>query len=268
MESGEGRVVLPSVSAGGNEMRYMGGKFRQSKALLATISRVDGVPKFYAEPFCGAMGSAEKLVPHFGAMGCDIWLSDASMPLVTMWNAALQGWEPPIYVDDDLYGKYASRRHDPDATDPMTAWCGYALSFGGKWFGGLARQSRDDHAGNKRAQLNQQLALARKVAVIRPYVRGVICCDYKSVELPDRSVFYLDPPYADRTKAHHTAGGFSHPSFWAHAAHLAEKHDVFVTEFTAPPGWKKIHSWGDTVVRHGKGFESDGTDEAIYVRDK
>lgn len=228
-------------------MRYMGGKHRQSKAILAMLSKH---PKgtYYAEPFCGALGSAEKLVPHFQ----NGLLSDLSLPLVNMWLAMRAGWEPPDHVSEDVYSQYAAKRHSPNPNDPMTAWCGYAMSFGGKWFGGLARQGANDPEGTKRSQLNQKRAALRKIKAVHQHVR-IMHMDYRDAIrcVPDGAVVYLDPPYADRTRAHHTAKGFDHATFWQDARDLAKRCHVYVSEFQAPAGWEPVHTWGDTVVRHG-----------------
>lgn len=242
-------------------MRYMGGKHRQSKGLLNVLSSRHTPDTPYCEPFMGALGSAEKLVPYFG----NGVLSDASQPLVTMWEAILSGWVPPDTVSDEEYRKYADKRHCPDTSDPLTAWMGYAMSFGGKWFGGLARQGADDPQGTARSQRNQKAAALRKASAIRGKAR-IMCLDYTEAlqGIAPGSVVYLDPPYADRTKAHHTAKGFDSNAFWEQAKVLSNTCHVYVSEFTAPKGWVPVYSWGDTVVRHNGGG-SDGTNEALFV---
>lgn len=241
-------------------MRYMGGKHRQSKAILDVLSKAHPKGTVYVEPFCGAMGSAEKLVPYFGGG----FLSDASKPLINMWLALLQGWEPPDTMDEETYKKYADKRHNPDVDDPLTAWAGYALSFGGKWYGGLARQGNGDSAGTARSQLNQKTAALRKAKAIQG--SSVTCMDYAEAvaNAPNGAVVYLDPPYADRTKAHHTAKGFNSQQFWNMAKELSSRCNVYVSEFTAPRGWVVVHSWGDTVVRHRAGTQTDGTCECLF----
>lgn len=240
-------------------MRYMGGKHRQSKAITEALAPLSA-GQYYYEPFCGALGSASAVVPHFEMS----FLSDASKPLITMWQAMLDGWEPPSFVSEDLYKKYADKRHAPDAEDPLTAWMGYAMSFGGKWFGGYARQAANDVEGTKRSQANQKRAALSKIAAVRGKCK-LACMDYiEAIEnIRPGSVVYLDPPYADRTRAHHTSKGFNHADFWDRAKKLSEHSTVFVSEFIAPKGWAVVHSWGDTVVRH-KISESDGTNECLF----
>ena len=243
-------------------MRYMGGKFRQSKAIAQILSQNHSAEQLYIEPFCGALGSAERVVPHFREAA----LSDASAPVVNMWNAMLDGWVPPAFVDEETYAKYAARRHTPDAADPMTAWCGYAVSFGGKWFGGYARfGAAAGLDGIARSHQVQRAASLRKIEAIRMKVGRLDHGDYRDRDYPDGSVVYLDPPYANRTRAHHTAKGFDSDYFWSFARALSQRCFVYVSEFAAPPGWDTVHSWGDTVVRHNGG-PSDGTCERLFTR--
>ena len=244
-------------------MRYMGGKQRQSKLLLHYMEKKYPKGGEYCEPFCGALGSAEKLVPHFKSCV----LSDSSEPIVVLWNSIMQGWRIPDFVDEDIYKKYAYRRHSPDVQDPMTAWCGYALSFGGKWFGGYARQGANKEAETRRSQTNQKASALRKIEAIKPYVREIIHADYRDMlgSIEQRKVVYLDPPYSSRTKAHHTAKNFDHKLFWDAAAHFSLDNDVYVSEFIAPDDWAPVISWGDTIVRHNGGV-GDGTIESLYKR--
>lgn len=237
-------------------MRYMGGKHRQSKALAEIIGRRHMGASYY-EPFCGALGSAEKVAPYMGISS----LSDASEPLINFWRAMMLGWEPPDTVSEETYARYAARRHTPDAQDPMTAYCGYAMSFGGKWFGGLARCERGKHQ-----QMAQKAACVRKAKVMVENAVRLECADYRDVvnKIAAGAVVYLDPPYASGTIAHHTAKRFDHSEFWRLARDLSGRAYVYVSEFTAPPGWVPVHVWGDTVVRHGAQATPDKS-EALYV---
>lgn len=79
----------------------------------------------------------------------------------------------------------------------MTAYCGHAVSFGGKWFGGLAR------SGSRTAQdhKNQKNNVLRKANAIRPFSPILDVMNFFDVDASG-FLMYLDPPYAGRTKAH------------------------------------------------------------------
>jgi len=244
----------------------MGGKIRQSKVITAELVRRYNKQTIYVEPFCGALGSAEKAIPALAAVGVKQFvLSDVSKSLITMWRAAVfDGWSPPKFVSEKLY--YAVKRWN-DSDDPLTAYCGFGISFAGKWFGGYVRGSKGGSNTNLwyRMHENQQLSVLRKAAAIRPYKPEIVCLSCFDLEFnKEECIVYLDPPYENRTKAHNFKS-FSHKDFWKWAAKLTETNDVIVTGFEAPPQWRSIYNWGDTVVRHHSAkTKGDGTCEQIF----
>jgi DNA adenine methylase len=235
----------------------MGGKIRQSKAIAKTLVDLYKGETTYYEPFMGALGSAEKVVPALYHLGVRRFvLSDNSLALVNFWRSVVyHGWTPPSTVNQETYDYYKNNR---DLNDPMTAYCGYAMSFGGKWFGGLARDY-DTH----RMQANQKRATLRKAEVIKAYGVEITCCDYKTLHV-NKSIIYCDPPYSNRTKAHHNTG-FRADEFWEWATNLSTSNTVVVSEFSAPEDWYPIYSWGNTVVTHHLGNKNTQTDERLWL---
>ncbi len=69
--------------------------------------------------------------------------------------------------------------------DPLTAWYGNALSFGGKWFGGVARTN---HMGQIKV-MDMKTEALKSVPKIR-----LSNLDYQQLLIPDDSVVYCDPP--------------------------------------------------------------------------
>jgi len=238
-------------------MRYMGGKVRQSKAIVSTLVNFYNEQKCYYEPFMGALGAAEKVIPALYKCGVENFkLSDNSPALITLWRAVVyEGWIPPDTVDQSTYDHYKTNR---DPNDPMTAYCGYAMSFGGKWFGGLAR----NHNTN-RMQYNQKRATLRKAEIVRSYGAEIIKSDYKHIT-PTNAIVYCDPPYSGRTKAH-DVNGFDAQNFWSWAAFYSYYNLLVVSEFDAPEEWHPVYSWGNTVVTHHLGDKNTKTDERLWM---
>ena len=239
-------------------MRYMGGKIRQSKVIVRELAKRYTNESMYIEPFCGAMGVAEKAVPALSALGVSNFMfCDASESLIRMWQAVVyEGWQPPASMSIDRYNEIKSIK---DPQDPITAYAGFGMSFGGKWFGGLARSGSD----TARVQNNQRCATLRKAEALRNAGPVIQRRDYQSIDAQN-CLIYLDPPYANRTKAH-DYGIFSHDNFWDWAEKLALNNNVLVTSFTAPDNWVKVHDWGDTVVRHHSSKGRDGTSEGLFI---
>jgi len=243
-----------------NKMKYMGGKFRQSPKIAEMVGKHIKSGMTYYEPFCGALGAALKCVPVAEAHGaCGIVLSDVSECLITMWKASLSGWVPPATVSLETY-KTMEKTRDP--TNPLTAYCGFGLSFGGRYFEGLARdkKKRRNYALEAKKSILQKTKMLQEVKI--PVT--IKHCDYREIR-PIASLLYLDPPYANSTKAH-DFDKFSYPEFWDYVRDLvAFDNIVLITNFVAPKDFVRVFSWGDTTVRHHSSKGTDGTNESIFM---
>lgn len=245
-------------------MNYMGGKFRQGPIIAEhVVRRMCTEDRYhYVEPFCGALGVASIVADRMRETDATIELSDANGHLITTWRAGVfDGWEPPRTFTEDDYRAVSAVR---DPNDPITAYAGFALSFGGKWFAGFTRQN-----GRRDYTRWAYTSTMRKILALRNIRERVTieCRRYESYVCanPSGSVIYLDPPYADRTR---TAGhiAFDSEAFWEFARRLrASNASVCVTEFVAPPDFTKIHNFGNTIVRHHKGKPVDDSTEGIFV---
>ncbi len=238
-------------------MRYVGGKFRQGPAIAAAAMARHSPGALYYEPFAGGFGSAFRAVPLIHANGGSSCLSDGSEALATMWLAAMAGWEPPEHVDRETYDRVRKAR---DPRDPMTAFCGYGLSFGAMWFASYV--DKPNYARSSRNSIRRKLAA---MAGCRYTFRHV---DYREVRPDAGSVVYLDPPYAGRGKNHGDTGSFDSAAFWDHARDLVRRGcRVIATEFVAPADWRPIFSWGDTISRPAGNAAVNVVDERIFVHE-
>lgn len=61
--------------------------------------------------------------------------------------------------------------------------------------------------------------------------------DYRSVDLSRPGVVYCDIPYFGMKNYQNN---FNHADFWAWAQSAAKSHQIYVSEITAPDGWKPI----------------------------
>lgn len=236
-------------------MRYLGGKFRQSKAIVAAVETIDPDFEVYVEPFCGAMWSATAMIKRFPERR--YYFSDCHPALMTMWRAGLDGWEPPPpeEMTEELYFRY---REERPVNDPMTGYLGFAWAFGGEYFGTPARGSDGVFKGS-------YASTVRKIRILRQADVTLSCCSYERVKLPKGAMVYLDPPYSyGRTPQASENGSFDRPAFIRYAEAAAERGaHVLSSEFVNDAGWPVVHDWGDTVVRHRAGKGSDGTRELL-----
>lgn len=67
---------------------------------------------------------------------------------------------------------------------------------------------------------------------------GVTCLNYDEVEIPEGAVVYCDPPYANT--ASYDEGSFDSAKFWDFVREKSKTNKVFVSEYSAPPDFKKV----------------------------
>lgn len=208
-------------------MRYQGGKTRLAKAITTKILAHTTDRGLYIEPFLGSAAVAARMVPAFDRA----ILADAMPDVVHLWQAACNGWIPPENLS---LGEYEALRSAPSSA--LRAFAGFGCSFGGKWFGGYARDPRSDR--------NYARAASRSIARRAPMLAGaeIIQTDYRTLVVTPGTVLYADPPYANTT-AYNGAGPFNSVEFWQIAEGWARSGaTVFVSEYTAPSGWCEVWS--------------------------
>lgn len=227
-------------------MRYLGGKYRQSKQIVAAL---EASFKNYVEPFCGGLWSATAVMKKFP----DAYyiLNDNNPFLIRFWQEAGRGWNPPEFVSKETYDWYKSHR---PKDDPMTAYVGFGWSFAGKFFGSYDswQGTYVDKFGRSRSYKNGSYrSTVNKIKTLRSVSYEISCTDYQNVYIPKGSVVYLDPPYSDKTPQS-TLTAFDGVTYLEWASWLVKERQAFVlaSEMTNP-GWKVLYDWGDTTVVHG-----------------
>lgn len=239
-------------------MRYMGGKFRQSKAIVEVLRPYITPDTVYVEPFCGGMWSAVRIAQELkpGTM----ILNDINKPLMLLWERCIDEGCDWLPVDPkEIEASYPKYKVTQDENDPLTAWYGIALSFGGKWFGGVARNNK----GCQETMYEpERKSIYKKIDALRNATIELHCGGYNSFYIPNRAVVYCDPPYEGRTKAHHF-DSFNYQKFWEWVRELSKRCTVFTSCFDCPADFETVYEWGDTVVRHLNSRGTDGTNERL-----
>lgn len=216
-------------------MHYMGGKFRQGRAIADTLKPYINENTTYVEPFLGGANSAARI-----ARDCKpghMILSDVIKPLVLMhekcYNEGVE-WMP-LDVTREQFDQY---KMDRPEDDPMTAWIGLGYVLIPDWFHSYFPH-KPESARNGQRRTIDWLRNCNNVQFE--------CCSYDELEIPDGAVVYCDPPYAN-SDAIKYAVGFDHDRFWNWVRELSRRCVVVCSTFYPPEDFVTLYDWGDTVT--------------------
>lgn len=202
-------------------MKYMGSKNRIAKYLLPIILKDRKPDQWYVEPFVGGANMIDKVDGNrIGA--------DSNHYLIAFLKSLQNGFQPPKNIDLQLYNHI---RDNKDMYKDCVVGCvGFCFTYAAKWFGGFIGNS-NDVACVGRDRLGESY---RSVEKARKQVVGInlVHSSYEDLEIPENSIIYCDPPYANTTKY---KDDFDHGQFWQWCRDMANSgHKVFVSEYNAP----------------------------------
>ena len=206
-------------------MQYLGGKSRLGARIVQAILDDLGVKRLtLAVDLCSGAGG----VTHRLADVSDRVIAVEAHPgLVALHKAVQDGWVPPEHVSEAQYQEV--RRGDQ--TTALAAFVGFGCSFGGKWWGGYAR----NEVGNATARnycLNARRAVLRETRPNVDHVRAdALTCAITA------AVVYCDPPYEGTTGYTAIDGPPELGAWWRRLADLASTGQAcYLSEYAeAPP---------------------------------
>ena len=205
-------------------MRYQGGKSRIANQLAIVIERWGGSNQTLVSLFCGSCAVEAKLAPHFDRVICN----DKHEYLIEMLKGVQNGYELPEQITEEQY-KYIKSHKDEDKI--LAGFVGFGCSFGGKFFGGYARNKE---------QTNYALQSKKSLLKDMIYLLNAefTCLDYRDVDIPNGSIVYADPPYANTTT--YQGQKFDSEAFWEYMRQISKNNQVFISEQTAPDDFECI----------------------------
>jgi DNA adenine methylase len=201
-------------------MRYNGGKGAVAIEIAKIINSFK--PDTYWEPFVGAANVIIKV------KAAQRKASDLDLGMMVLLRAIREGWEPPTTISEE---EYQEMRKSTNETDPLYAFVKYGCSFGGKPWGGYAR----DNSGRNYA-LNARNSLLKKA----PHLQDVILHygDYANLNL-SADLIYCDPPYRNTTSCGASVK-FDTDKFIEWARMKSKSSIVLVSEREMPDDWECI----------------------------
>lgn len=230
-------------------MKYMGSKNRIAKYLLPIILKDRKPDQWYVEPFVGGANMIDKVVGNRIGADFNSYVVDA---LKFIRDSATPA-NNDEYTEAD-YNNAADLFRGGNHISAVDSYALIAFSFGAKWIGGWSRG--ENSKGCPRDYVSEQNRASEKQKVLLQGIK-LESCSYFELEIPDNSIIYCDPPYANTTKY---KDDFDHAVFWQWCRDMSDKgHQVFISEYTAPDDfeclWQKEIQSGLNTNTTKKGIE-------------
>ena len=215
-------------------MKYMGSKARIAKYILPIMLKHRKEGQWWVEPFVGGANMIDKVGGN--RLGADLHWGVISALRLIRDNPTFLPTDNKMFTELDYNHQKNSHNSFDGGRTVYHGYVGFALSYGGKWFGGWCRDG-----ANKRDYVKESFNNAQKQS---PKLQGVkfIWGSYKSeaLEIPENSIIYCDPPYEGTVKYNE---GINHLEFWEWCrTKTKEGHKVFISEYKAPKDFECIWS--------------------------
>jgi len=213
-------------------MQYLGGKSRIAKQISEIINKNLKEDSRFVSLFCGACSIESKISSN------NKLLNDSHYYLIELFSAIQKGWEIPSVVTKEMYDY---TKQNMNENPPLTGFIGFACGFGGKWFGGYAK----NNSGTNYA-LQSKNSLLKKINGLMSAI--FINDDYKNIQLQNNDVVYCDPPYFNTTN-YSNSNIFNHVDFWEYMRKISSITEiVFISEINAPKDFVSI--WEKPLKRN------------------
>jgi DNA adenine methylase len=210
-------------------MKYMGSKNRIAKYILPIILKDRKEGQIFFDVCCGGGNVLDKVDnPRIG-VDSNEYLIEA-LKLIRDWPDTLP--KNNIETDEETY-----KQMKDSENKALKGYYGFALSYGGKWFGGWRRDSqgkRDYVAEAYKNALKQSKKLQGAI---------FICANYDEIEYTPGSIIYVDPPYQNTTKY---KDSFEYDKFWDWCRKMSKENQIFISEYSAPDDFECI--WQKEIV--------------------
>lgn len=223
-------------------MRYQGGKKRLGSQIADVLKKFHRPGMLYLEPFCGMVSVGI----HMADIDGKTIVADADRGVVELLQAVRNGWDPPVRITEDIYYVYQEILNH---TSPIRTFVGYGCSWGGKWFGGYARNnSTKSGSGRSYARIAHDSLMRMKDDGLDK-IDEVVCADYRAWN-PNGCLIYCDPPY--RNVTNHRLG-LDHDEYINLMNEWSKDNIVIISEYEPYDGWVPI--WRE---KHAGNMRYDG----------
>lgn len=237
-------------------MKYMGSKNRIAKDILPIILKNRKENQWYVEPFCGGLGTMDKVDGLRLA-------SDKNKYIIAMWKGLQENRPRPNEISKEVYNRARTEYNNNtniEFDDFLIGWIGWMGSFNGRFFdGGYSGKTKNrDYVSEQIKNTEKQL----------DKLNGILFkhSSYNELGIPENSIIYCDIPYKN-TKQYASSKDFNHEDFWQWCREMSNKdHEVFISEYTAPSDFECI--WEREVTNSMNTTKTYLTVEKLFVYKK
>lgn len=211
-------------------MKYMGSKNRIAKYIIPIIlSMRESNDQIYVEPFVGGANVIDKIPgKRIGA--------DTNKYLIAFYQSILDGWVPPKEVSEQEYKSVKNNLSDYD--DNIIGYVGFAMSYGGKFFGGYRRDTLGARNYSDEAFRSYEKQLSGLVGI------NFVHASYEDLDIPKKSIIYCDPPYKGTTCY---MSKFDNEKYYAWLRYQKKLgHTVICSEYVMPEDFKIV--WAKEIT--------------------
>lgn len=198
----------------------MGSKNRIAKYIVPILEKAyyDNECEIFIDACCGGCNLIDKINPNIPR-----YANDYNEYLIEMWKSVSKGWLPnENYTEQDY--RYIKENKEENRT--LTAYFGFALSYGGKWFGGWCR----DKQGNRNYVLESYNNALKQF----PKLKDAVFSNKSILDIKPnkKALIYCDIPYKDTTKY---KDKFNHDKFYEWCREMKKQgHTIFISEYDMP----------------------------------
>lgn len=229
-------------------MQYLGGKSRTWKQICEFLESVRQEDQTYLEPFVGGAWVLQ------GMSGKRV-AADANEALITLYEHLQDGWVPPSSVSEV---EYQSLKEVQCPDNPLTAFAGFGVSFGGKWFGGYARSNVDrNYATNAKNSLLKQLPKIKDATFLKHSYDDFV---------PVGRLVYCDPPY-ENTTTYTGVDQFNSNKFWDTMREWSKSNTIVVSEYVAPEDFICVKEMSTKTDMHTKSGKEQRIERLFMYKD-
>ena len=216
-------------------MRYVGSKNRLSKELAPIIqSYITDETKGYIEPFVGGANMIDKIKCE-NKFGSDI---HEELIELLKYVQNLDNKLPSV-ISEEEYKKVKNNKEDYEKW--YIGFVGFCSSFGAKFFGGYARDGKNDNSGK------WSMGAIKNIEKQRKNLQGIKfkCCSYDELNTNIKGyVIYCDIPYKGTLK--YTAD-FDYEKFYKWCKKMSKNNTVLISEYWMPDDFECIWEKKTTV---------------------